>query len=199
MCYACTAQGSVVSWGSFDHAAAPNAIASEGPSAAGGVAVGATGIRNIDALLSGYRWTGPITYSFPDGRSDYESRYAEAAAPGFGPVTPEQRQVARIVLEGSNGAPGSASSLTSFEGFTAASISDAGSNGADIRIARSSSANPTAYAYYPGTHYTSGDVWFGTEYDYGNPLPGSYSYMATVHEIGHALGLKHGHVGRRRL
>ncbi len=194
MCYACTAQGSVVSWGSFDHAASPNAITSEVPSAAGGVAVGATGIRNIDALLSGYRWTGPITYSFPDVRSDYENRYAEVAAPGFGPITPEQQQVARIVLEGSNGATGSVSSLTSFEGFTAASISDAGSNGADIRIARSSSANPTAYAYYPGTHYTSGDVWFGTEYDYGNPLPGSYSYMATIHELGHALGLKHGHL-----
>ncbi|MET0430465.1 MAG: M10 family metallopeptidase [Microvirga sp.] len=195
MSYASAAQGSVASWGSLDHAASPNGMTSEGPSAAGGVAVGATGIRNIDALLSGYRWTGPITYSFPDVRSDYEARYAEATAPGFGPITPEQQQVARTILEGANGATGSVPSLTAFEGFTAASISDAGSNGADIRIARSSSADPTAYAYYPGTHYTSGDVWFGTAYDYGNPLPGSYSYMATIHELGHALGLKHGHVG----
>jgi serralysin len=166
------------------------------PVAATGTSIGATGIHNVDALLSGYRWTGTITYSFPDARSDYESKYSEASASGFGSVTFSQMQAARYILEGASpyaGGPGL--SLTAFEQFTTASIADVGTGGSDIRIARSDAANPTAYAYYPGNHYTAGDVWFGTQQDYGGATVGSYSYMTTIHELGHALGLKHGHVG----
>ena len=156
--------------------------------------VGATGNRNIDALLSGYRWTGAITYSFPDSRSDYESSYTEASATGFGSVSFNQMQAARFILEGTSAySGGPRMGLTAFEQFTSASISDAGFNGADIRIAKSSSANPTAYAYYPVGDYRAGDIWFGTQYDYGNPQLGSYAYATMVHELGHALGLKHAH------
>ncbi|MBM6596149.1 M10 family metallopeptidase [Microvirga pudoricolor] len=196
MCYACAAQGTVASWASFDHASGTAATTQTAPMAASGSTVGATGIRNIDALLSGYRWSGTISYSFPDARSDYESKYMEANATGFGSVTFAQMQAARYILEGvSPYAGGPMMALTSFEGVTGASIVDAGMGGADIRIAKSGAANPTAYAYYPGSHYTAGDVWFGTQQDYGKSVVGSYAYMTMVHELGHALGLKHGHVG----
>ncbi len=47
-----------------------------------------------------------------------------------------------------------------------------------------------------------GDVWFGYGYDgnpinggfnYTNPIKGGYAWATMMHEIGHALGLKHGH------
>ena len=192
MCYVCAARGSMASWAAFDHGVGGSSFAATAPAAM--TSVGATGNRNIDALLSGYRWVGSITYSFPDSRSDYESGYTEVSATGFGSVSFNQMQAARFILEGTSAYTGGPRmGLTAFEQFTNASISDAGFNGADIRIAKSSSANPTAYAYYPVGDYRAGDIWFGTQYDYGNPQLGSYAYATMVHELGHALGLKHGH------
>jgi len=192
MCYVCAARGSMASWAAFDHGVDGSTFAATAPAAM--TSVGATGDQNIDALLSGYRWMGSITYSFPDSRSDYESGYTEASATGFSSVSFNQMQAARFILEGTSAYTGGPRmGLTAFEQFTNASISDAGSNGADIRIAKSSSANPTAYAYYPVGDYRAGDIWFGTQYDYGDPQLGSYAYATMVHELGHALGLKHGH------
>jgi serralysin len=143
--------------------------------------------------LSGYRWSGAITYSFPDSRSDYEPTYSEADN-GFAAVSFSQMQAARYILEGMSSASGGPRmGMTSFEQFTSASINDAGRDGADIRIARSASANPTAYGYYPVGDYRAGDVWFGTQTDYTNPSVGNYAYTIMLHELGHALGLKHGH------
>ena len=67
-----------------------------------------------------------------------------------------------------------------------------GSGGADIMIAQSPTANPTAYGYYPGNLPADGDVWFGNNFDYRSPVLGSYEYVSHLHEVGHALGLKHG-------
>jgi serralysin len=61
-------------------------------------------------------------------------------------------------------------------------------------IAQSPDANPTAYAYYPSSNAAGGDVWFGTNYlSYRNPILSTYAYETHIHEIGHTLGLKHGH------
>jgi serralysin len=154
----------------------------------------ATGNPYIDGLLSGYSWIGSITYSFPDARSDFEANYPEADAGGFGQVSLQQMHAARSILEGISIYPGGPlMSLTAVEGFTNASLTDAGFDGADIRIAKSSYANPTAYAYYPAAQngYFAGDVWFGTGYNYNDTRLGNYAYATMIHELGHSLGLKH--------
>ncbi|MGA1856318.1 matrixin family metalloprotease [Azospirillum sp. 11R-A] len=49
-----------------------------------------------------------------------------------------------------------------------------------------------AYAYYPSTGIQGGQVFLANDSAGNtNPTSGSYSYMTVIHEIGHALGLKH--------
>nr|WP_274706209.1 MULTISPECIES: M10 family metallopeptidase C-terminal domain-containing protein [unclassified Pseudomonas] len=48
-----------------------------------------------------------------------------------------------------------------------------------------------AWAYFPDNLPVSGDVWIGPQTSDPNPSKGSYDFLTFVHEIGHALGLKH--------
>ena len=61
------------------------------------VSVSATNNADIDGLLSGYKWTGTISYSFPDSPSDYASSYSggnsEPTSAGFASA-PSQMQAA---------------------------------------------------------------------------------------------------------
>jgi serralysin len=174
--------------GSFDHS-------SELPLrfSATGARATATGVGTTDALLYGQTWQGTITYSFPDRASDYEIGYEEALN-GFASVSFDQMQAARYILEGrSPYAGGPKAKLMSVEGFTLATLTDAGFGGSDIRIAQSKSGGGTAYAYLPSTHPAGGDIWFGRIFDYTKPQLGTYSFATMAHELGHALGLKHAH------
>ena len=54
------------------------------------------------------------------------------------------------------------------------------------------------WAYYPRSYSGSndntaaGDVWITNRYaSYNNPTPGSWEYQTYIHEIGHAIGMKH--------
>ncbi|WP_262048371.1 M10 family metallopeptidase C-terminal domain-containing protein [Bradyrhizobium sp. Bra78] len=141
-----------------------------------------TNNADIDGLLSGIKWSGTITYSFPDASSDYANPYtggsSEPTTSGFASA-PTQMQAAINYAIGL------------ILGYTNASIQYAGTNGADIMIAQSPAANPTSYAYYPGNYASGGDIWFGTQYNYSLAALGNYYFTTALHELGHALGLKH--------
>ncbi|MCP3388298.1 M10 family metallopeptidase C-terminal domain-containing protein [Bradyrhizobium sp. CCGB12] len=146
------------------------------------VTVTKTNNADIDGLLSGYKWTGTITYSFPDAPGDYSNPYSggssEPTTSGFASA-PTQMQAAVNYAIGL------------INGYTNANVQYAGTNGADIMIAQSPSANPTSYAYYPGNYASGGDIWFGTQYDYSLAKLGNYYFATALHELGHAVGLKH--------
>jgi serralysin len=160
--------------------------------------VAKTSNNYINGLLYGVKWAGPITFSFTDAASDYETGYANGEPlANFAPVSTADMQAMRAILLGTSKA--GAGAAVGMQGmgvaqFTLLQTSDAGSNGADIRIGQSSKPS-TAYAYTPGLD-AGGDVWLGTAYagtsnDYRNPILGNYAHLTLAHELGHALGLKH--------
>ena len=145
-------------------------------------AVGVTQTNNpeIDGLLRGTKWSGTISYSFPDSPSDYSAGYGngEPTTSGFSSAPAAMQQAIHYAI-------------SLIAGYTNASFQYAGTNGADIAIAQSPAANPTSYAYYPANLPAGGDIWFGTAYNYSLAALGNYYFATALHELGHALGLKH--------
>jgi serralysin len=161
---------------------------------------GATGDAFIDGLLIGTKWSGSFTFSFPQLATDYQAGNEETAT--FSPVSFQQREATRAIMTGQTfGATTNVMKATNVNSFIGVSVSEAGGlgnglNGAgDIRLGTSPNANPTAYGYYPSNaaNGEGGDVWFGTSFNYSNPILGNYSYHTHIHELGHAMGLKHSH------
>ncbi|MET4069905.1 hypothetical protein ABID58_004709 [Bradyrhizobium sp. S3.2.6] len=146
------------------------------------VNVSATNNADIDGLLAGTKWSGTISYSFPTSSSTYANPYSggdgEPTTSGFS-AAPTQMQAAINYA------------IALIQSYTNASITYNGTGSADIMVAQSPAANPTSYAYYPGNYAAGGDVWFGTQYDYTQAQLGNYYFTTALHELGHALGLKH--------
>lgn len=149
---------------------------------ANSVNVSATNNADIDGLLAGTKWSGTISYSFPNSSSTYANPYSggdgEPTKSGFS-AAPTQMQAAINYA------------VALIQSYTNASITYNGTGSADIMVAQSPAANPTSYAYYPGNYAAGGDVWFGTQYDYTQAQLGNYYFTTALHELGHAFGLKH--------
>lgn len=141
----------------------------------------------IDGILFGTRWTTTaLTYSFatlPSQLSDYSP--VNAINPDdFSALDSTQQLYVERALE----------MWTTVSGLTfteAASPEDA-----DIRVYwYRSPDNPTARVVdFPSSEPEGGDIQLG--HSVANEAswdPGTYAYLTILHEIGHALGLKHPH------
>jgi serralysin len=70
-------------------------------------------------------------------------------------------------------------------------VSDAG-DGGQIRFGANYQASSAGYAYFPSSSEIGGDVMIANNYDYNlDPVEGGYGYLTMLHEVGHAIGLKH--------
>ncbi len=170
----------------------------------------ATGVRDIDALISTGRWgvssSSPtvITYSFPGYGGTFSINPTSGYGPssgtghpwnGFAPLTTYQQQQVRAVLQ----------SISNVANIVFQEVSDDATSAGDIRYAFSSSVSSSsaASAFLPGGTYSlatnigtatakAGDVWINSStYRSFNPVSGSFDYTVLLHETMHALGLKH--------
>lgn len=144
----------------------------------------------VDGVLSSFAWSQKsIEYAFPTSAKSYS--YNGYPDQGFNSISRAQRDMAMFALDKSFG--NAANDGFSVEGFTNLEIHKGSNKSAEVRLAETTFETPTAWGFYPATNSRGGDVWFGTKENYRNPVAGTFAAATMLHELGHALGLKHGH------
>ena len=177
-------------------AAAPSDYDQNG---AGAVSASSPSSDAVSPLVKGVAWNdvgddtagGSLTYSYWDGTTSYDYDQGTRTVVGAHDAGGGENQAALDDVFGLWDA------VTPFA-FTEVVEGGDGSPVGDLRVAYTDE-NPAArqaFAYYPNSGASGGDIYFetdnvdtnGTGTDF---VEGNYNYVAAIHEVGHALGLSH--------
>ena len=142
-------------------------------------AVTASGLAGavFDPWIWTVKWSDTtLSYSFPEDGSAYSYQ----STGDVSALTASQKAAVRRVLD----------EIAGFTGLDFVEVSESGRTGGVLRFANEKYLGG-AYAYLPTNSSHGGDVFFGS----GTTAPdlGSEAYLYFLHEIGHAMGLEHGH------
>lgn len=158
--------------------------------------VGPSGQWWIDALLTGKKWAAAITYSFPETGSVWSTLSPTGYGPsgslrepwtGFSPLSNSDRTYFAAAAE----------KWAAVANIQINQTSDTSSFVGDVRAAYTLGIGETseaqAWAYSPSASPVGGDIWFNADSTSGSDVwtPGTYANLTVLHELGHAIGLKH--------
>jgi serralysin len=164
-----------------------------------------TGTPNIDALLAGIKWgesigTGAnVSFSFPwaNGQSaSWASDVAGHYSSSDEPIGANHYGLNAVQMQATRSAIQAWANVANIQ-IQEITETPTGSSVGDIRIAWSSSVTPgslgVTYDLTPSAA-AGGDVWLNSEGSAASSTDwsgGGNNYMVLLHELGHALGLKH--------
>lgn len=159
-------------------------------SATSGVYVNDGASDFVKMLVYGTRWGsagsgGPaLTYSLHNASSTYSGSYGGAEEASASDLPASYEGALREIMAYASG-------LT---GITFTEVTETATTAGDFRFAQTTTGG-TAFAYLPGDYAEAGDTWISSTLIGANPTatPGTYAYQTIIHELGHALGLKHPH------
>lgn len=147
-------------------------------------------VTDATGLLSGHSWSQTtLTYGFPEALSDYPAAYDRGLIAGLSALPEGARDAIRAAV-----AP--------YDAFLALDFAETDPALIWPDIAASKyDGTAVAQAYLPtGDGSIAGDLVVATDLSFldvldrtGAPILGTYAFAVMLHELGHALGLKHPH------
>lgn len=148
-------------------------------------AVGASGTAYIDSLLHGEKWDGTaLTFAFPDAAANVG--YSLGDDSYFTALSGAEQTAFKAVLQLWSRVSG----LT----FTEVAAADAATADISVYWYRSPDNLTARVVEFPDGSVQGGDIQLGNGINGGDlTTAGSYSHFIAMHELGHALGLKHPH------
>lgn len=152
--------------------------------------------QNVDALVGGSVWTlSTVTFSFTDAAGDYG--YGTAQSNNYGTLSAAAETEMRAIFD----------AVAEFADIDFEELGDdPGETDTDavIKLGLTDITN-TGFAYYPSNSESGGDIWLRNTnpswanastwevIGFENATLGTWGNFTLWHELGHALGLKHGH------
>ena len=150
-----------------------------------------SGNQDIDAVLFGSEWSiTNLTYSFPTDNTHYNTPYYKPDFIAHQEVLNPAQQAAAVYAFGL---------ISSYTNLTFTQVTESDTVHGNIRISQTSSTQEaSAEGNFPGSDASDGDIWIGDSASnpqpfYLTPQIGNWGQATFMHEIGHTMGLKHGH------
>ena len=152
-------------------------------------------------LVRGQKWGGELglgvtlDFSFPAGEVSFATPYGIYSDAG------EWRGVQSLGQGEQSAARSALQAWSAVSGLCFNEVADNAQTAGEIRFASTTidSGQEYAHAYFPNTDASAGDVWLSAyNWNLGHNASiarGSDDYQTLLHEIGHAVGLKHSFEG----
>lgn len=165
----------------------------------------ASGVPEVDALLVGSKWGGALgtaatlSYAFPDSPAQFDASDAYGA---YGAGSDAGAAIASADFRGFNALEQAAArqALQAWANVARLDLSEVRADGGQgsLRFAFTGepalSASTYAYSDFPMNTPSAGDTFLNANFVFPDGwTPGSQNFLTLLHELGHALGLKHPH------